>query len=175
MNLKDRNIAITDIETSGDIFTENEILEIGLVLVNSKTLEIIDTLNVKVKPEHIENAVPAALERNGYKEENWKEAVSLKEAMEQYASKTKDAIFYAYNVSFDWGFMNEAFRKTGVKNLMDYHRIDLMSMVYLKFRDQLNSLSFNSISKLIGIPEEPMPHMALNGAKQAYYLLKSLL
>jgi len=175
MNLKDRNIAITDIETSGDIFTENEILEIGLVLVNSKTLEIIDTLNVKVKPEHIENAVPAALERNGYKEENWKEAVSLKEAMEQYASKTKDALFYAYNVSFDWGFMNEAFRKTGVKNLMDYHRIDLMSMAYLKYKNKLNSLSFNSVSELMGIPKEPMPHSALNGAMQAYYLLKNLI
>jgi len=175
MNLKDRNIAITDIETSGDIFTENEILEIGLVLVNSKTLEIIDTLNVKVKPEHIENAVPAALERNGYKEENWKEAVSLKEAMEQYASKTKDALFYAYNVSFDWGFMNEAFRKTGVKNLMDYHRIDLMSMAYLKYKNKLNSLSFNSVSEVMGIPKEPMPHSALNGAMQAYYLLKNLI
>ncbi len=174
MNLQDRNIPITDLETSGDIFGVHEILEIGLVVVNQKTLEIIDTLNVKIKPEHIENAVPAALERNGYKKENWQNAVTLKDAVEQYASKTHDAIFYAYNVSFDWGFMSDAFRKTGVKNLMDYHRIDLMSMAYFKYKDQLKSLSFNAVSELIGIPKEPMPHIALNGAMQAYYLLKSL-
>ena len=175
MNLKERNIAITDIETSGDVFAKHEILEIGLVVINPQTLEIVDTLNIKVKPEHIENAVPEALERNGYKEENWREAVSLKEAMEKYSLKTKDAIFYAYNVSFDWGFMNEAFRKTGVKNLMDYHHIDLMSMAYLKLKDKINSLSLTSVSESFGIPKEPTPHIALNGAMQAYYLLKSLM
>lgn len=175
MNLSDRNIAITDLETSGDVFGMHEILEIGLVVVNPKTLEIIDKLNVKIKPEHIENAVPAALERNGYEEKNWSNAVSLKEAIEQYASKTHYAIFYAYNVSFDWGFMSDAFKKTGVKNMMDYHRIDLMSMAYLKYKDELKSLSFNSVSELIGIPKEPMPHAALNGAMQAYYLLKNLI
>lgn len=175
MNLSDRNIAITDLETTGDVFGVHEILEIGLVLVNPKTLDIIDTLNVKIKPEHIENAVSAALERNGYKKENWNGAVTLKEGIEQYASKTHSAVFYAYNASFDWGFMSEAFKQTSVKNMMDYHRIDLMSMVYLKYKDQLKSLSLNSISELVGIPKEPMPHSALNGAMQAYYLLKYLI
>jgi hypothetical protein len=52
---------MTDLETTGDIFSIHEILEIGLVLFDQQTFEILDTLNVKVKPEHIENAVPAAL------------------------------------------------------------------------------------------------------------------
>lgn len=174
MNFQERNIAITDLETSGDVFGVHEILEIGLVVVSPKNLKIIDTFNIKVKPEHIENAVPAALERNGYVKEDWKDAVSLKEAIEQYALKTKDAVFYAYNASFDWGFVNDAFKKTGVKNQMDYHRLDLMSMAYIKYKDKLTNISLNSISDLIGIPKEPMPHTALNGAMQAYYLLKSL-
>ncbi len=173
MNLSSRNIAITDIETSGDIFGVHEILEIGLVLVHPKTYEIIDTLSVKIKPDQIQNAVPAALERNGYSEEKWKGAITLQEGMEMYSHKTRDAIFYAYNVSFDWGIMRHAFHTTGVKDMMDYHRIDLMSIAYSKYRDA-ESLSFNTISTRAGIPPEPMPHSALNGAMQGYYLLKHL-
>jgi DNA polymerase III alpha subunit (gram-positive type) len=174
MNFKDRLLAITDIETTGDITSVHEILEIGLVLCHPKTLEILYTLNVKIKPEHIENNVPAALERNGYKEENWFDALSLKDAMEIYSEKTKDAVFYAYNVTFDWGFINEAFRKTGIKNTMDYHRFDIMSMAFYKLDKEIESFSMNNVSKLFGLPEELMPHTALNGAMQAYYMLKKI-
>ncbi|MCE9517381.1 3'-5' exonuclease, partial [Candidatus Nomurabacteria bacterium] len=73
-DISKRPIAMTDLETSGAVFGEHEILEIGLVLFDQHTFEIIDTLNIKIKPEHIENAVPAALERNGYKAENWTDA-----------------------------------------------------------------------------------------------------
>ena len=41
-----------------------------------------------------------------------------------FADKTHDAIFCAYNATFDWGFMNDAFRKTGVRDMTDYHRLD---------------------------------------------------
>ncbi len=75
-DISKRPIAMTDLETSGAVFGEHEILEIGLVLFDQHTFEIIDTLNIKIKPEHIENAVPAALERNGYKPENWIDAIS---------------------------------------------------------------------------------------------------
>ena len=114
--LNERPLAFTDLETSGDVFGEHEIIEIGLVMVNKKSIQILDTLNVKVKPEHIANAIPAAIERNGYMEENWKDAISLKEAMEMYAEKSEEAIFIAYNATFDWGFMNEAFRKSCIKD-----------------------------------------------------------
>jgi len=102
---------MTDLETSGDVFGVHEILEIGLVVFDQNTLEIIDTLNIKTKPLNIENAVPEAMVANGYKEEDWQDAVSLKEAIQQYADKTRDAIFCAYNATFDWGFMNDAFRE----------------------------------------------------------------
>jgi len=175
MNLKDRLIALTDLETTGDIFTTHEILEIGLILFRQDSLEIVDTFEAKVKPEHPEIFVPAAIERNGYKKEDWTEARPLKEVLEIYSSKTKDAIFCAYNVSFDWGFMNEAFKKTKVKDLMDYHRIDIMSMAFYKYLDKIESLSMSKVSKLAGIEAEPLPHRALNGAMQGYKLYKALL
>ncbi|MFA7216772.1 MAG: 3'-5' exonuclease [Candidatus Paceibacterota bacterium] len=175
MNLKDRLIALTDLETTGDIFTTHEILEIGLVLFRQDNFEIVDTFEMKVKPEHPEIFVPAALERNGYDEENWKDSIPLKDAMEIYSKKTKDAIFCSYNVSFDWGFMCESFKKTGVKDNMDYHRIDVMSMAFYKYIDKIESLSMSKVSQLSGIEPEEMPHRALNGAMQGYKLYKALL
>lgn len=172
--LNERPIAMTDLETSGDVFGMHEILEIGLVVFDQNTFEIMDTLNVKVKPLHIENAVPAALERNGYKEEDWQDAVSLKEAIQMYVNKTKDAIFCAYNATFDWGFMNEAFRKTGIKDEMDYHRLDLLSIAWAKGLAKNEKWNLKTACEMFNIPPEPNVHRALNGAMIAYELFKKL-
>lgn len=173
--LNKRPLAFTDLETSGDVFFEHEILEIGLVLADQKSFEILDTLDLKIKPVHIENAVPAALERNGYKPENWRNAISLKEAIEQYSGKTEGAIFCAYNATFDWGFINEAFRKTGVEDKMDYHRLDILSMLWKSHLKGMDSWSLKKICGILGVPPEPEPHTALNGAMTAYNLFKTLM
>ena len=174
MNFKERKLAITDTETTGDIPGLHEIIEIGLVVCHPKTFEISDKINIKVKPVNIQTAIPKAMERNSYNEKDWEDAISLKEAMEIYSERTKDCVFYAYNNTFDWSHLLSAFQTTGVKNLMDYHRFDVMSMVYQKFKDRMDSVSSNTASELVGIPEETMPHNALNGAMQAYEMLKRL-
>lgn len=174
MNLSERPIAMTDLETTGDVFGEHEIIEIGLVLFDQKTFKIINTLNIKVKPEHIENAIPKARERNGYNKENWKEAFSLNEAIKMFAEKTKDSVFCSYNVSFDWGFMNEAFRKTKIKNEMDYHRLDLMTLAWEKGMKKQGGWSLKNSCEFFGIKPEPEIHTAINGAMTAYELFKKL-
>ncbi|MEK7669175.1 MAG: 3'-5' exonuclease [Patescibacteria group bacterium] len=174
MKMNERKIAMTDLETSGDVFGMHEILEIGLVVFDQNTFEIVDTLNIKTKPFNIANAVPAAIAKNGYKEEDWQDAVSLKEAIQQYADKTKDAIFCAYNATFDWGFMNEAFRKTGVKDRMDYHRLDLLSIAWTKSLKDKEKWSLKTACEIFDIPSEPAVHRAINGAMTAYELFKKL-
>ena len=171
----ERPIAITDVETTGLDFTIQEIIEIGLVVINQKTLEIIDTLNVKVKPEHIKTADEFALKLNGYNETDWKDAITLKEAMSLYGEKTKDAIFCAHNVTFDWSFISEAFKRTGIKDKMDHHRIDLFTMIWMKFRNSsCERFSLNEAAKRLGVSEEPMPHRAINGTMTAYEIYKKL-
>lgn len=178
MKTNERKIAMTDLETSGDVFGVHEILEIGLVIFDQNNFEIIDTLNIKIKPLHIENAIPAALERNGYNEAGWGKAVSLIEAMKIYAEKTKDCVFCAYNATFDWGFVSDAFRKTDILNPMsakeNHSRLDLLSIAYAKGLDKSLSLSLKSACEMFGVPKEPEPHNALNGAMRAYELFKIL-
>jgi DNA polymerase III alpha subunit (gram-positive type) len=166
--------AITDIETTGDVPGVHEILEIGLVLCDRKTFKILDTLNIKVKPKHIETAIPKALALNGYKEENWKEAVSLEEAMRMYAEKTAGTVFCAFNATFDWGFMSEAFRQTKVENKMDYHRLDILTLAWDRVLKDEKSWSLKKTCELLGILPEPDVHTALNGAMTAYKVFHKL-
>ncbi|MDO8442915.1 MAG: 3'-5' exonuclease [bacterium] len=171
-----RPIAITDVETTGLDPKVQEIVEIGLVVIDQSTLMIIDTLNVKIKPEHIETASEFALKLNGYNSADWEKAISLPEAMALYAEKTKEAMFCAHNVTFDWSFIAESFKKTGVKNEMDYHRLDLFTMAWMKLKNSgLEKLNMNEVAKFLGIPEEPLPHRGINGAMTEYEIYKKLI
>jgi len=171
-----RPLAITDLEMTGLDADIHEIIEIGLVVINQDTLEIIDTLDVKVKPEHIETAAPDALAVNGYKEEDWKDAASLYDAMVQYNQKTPNAVFAGWNITFDWAFMEKAFKKTGIRHTMEYHRIDILSFAWGKLRNRgLDQIRLSAICRYFGIEEEPKQHRAINGAMKAYEVLQKLL
>ncbi len=169
---------MTDLETSGDVFGVHEILEVGLVVFDPLTFEIVDKWQSKTKPERIETAKQAALDYNGYSEEKWMDAVSLKEAMKIYGEKTSDCLFCSYNVSFDWGFINEAFFRFGVTNPMstfeNHDRLDLLSIAWDRGLKNQESFSLKTACKLFDVPPEPDPHSAINGAMTAYELFKEL-
>lgn len=168
-------IAITDVETTGIDPKIHEIIEIGLLVIDQQSHQVIDTLDVKIKAEHIETASHEALSINGYKELDWQGAITLGEAMRLYGEKTRGAIFCAHDVTFDWSFINEAFSQTGVANQMDYHRLDLLTMAWTTLANQgVRFFNLNKLASYLGIPEEPTPHRAINGARTAHEVFKKL-
>lgn len=191
IKIKERPLAFTDIETTGveplkykilwyrpwqkQPIEWHEIIEIGLVLVDQKNLKIINKLDIKIKPTHPERMTESVLKINGYDPNLWQDAVSITEAMTRYGAMTKDAIFCAHNMTFDWSFIDLAFQKTGVKNLMDYHRVDLFTMAWTKLNNKLERFSQKTVNEFLGISPEPMPHRAVNGAMAAYENYKKLI
>ncbi len=170
-----RPIAMTDVETTGLDVRRHEIIEIGLVVVDQKTFEVLDTLDVKVIPSHIETASPQSSLVTGYRPDHWEGAVSLKEAMTQYAAKTRGALFASWNITFDWQFVEEAFRLTGVRDGTDYHRLDVPSIAWMFFRDRgLETFRLEKVCEFFGIPPEPSPHRGINGAMKAYEVLRRI-
>ncbi|HSX39680.1 MAG TPA: 3'-5' exonuclease [Candidatus Saccharimonadales bacterium] len=175
VNFKTRNIAITDVETTGLDSSVHEVIEIGLVVVNQPHFEVVDTLELKIKPTHIETAEAMALKVNGYTADSWQDAVTLSEAMVLYAQKTQGAIFCSHSVTFDYSFIKEAFRTTKVTNTMDYHVLDIPTMVWMKYRESsLERLNLNKVAAFLGIPPEPEVHRAINGAMTALNIIKKL-
>jgi DNA polymerase III epsilon subunit-like protein len=179
MKSSERLIAMTDIEASGDVPGVHEILEIGLVLFDQNTFEIKKTFHKKIKPVRIENSIAEAIEVNGYKEEDWVDAVPLIEAMREYAVLTQEAIFCAYNVAFDWAFINQAFWECGIPNPMstkaNHDKLDMLSIAWIKGLKGGESISLRTACQKWDIPPEPLPHSALNGAMTAYELYKKLI
>ena len=169
-------IAITDVETTGLLAEKHEIIEIGTVIFDDQTFEILDTIDVKIKPEHIEDADPIALQVNGYNIDDWKDAVPLSDAMRIYSEKTSGCMFCAHNMIFDFGFMEQAFKKVGLENKFDKHRIDIFTLAWSKIpHDKIPKWSLKTICEYLEIPPEPVVHRGINGAMAEYQVYKKLM
>src|SRR3990167_3951116 len=102
--MRKHNLAFIDVETTGLNVTKHEIIELGCVLAKP-SLEIIEEFELKIKPEHIENAEPVALKINGYDSADWVFAYTLSEAMKIFSQKVQNTIMVGHNLSFDYGFL----------------------------------------------------------------------
>lgn len=180
--IKQQNLAFVDIETTGLNPDIHEIISIGIVLVgqnweNDKPFfEIIEELELKVRPKHIENADPVSLKVNKYNKTDWENAYNLEETMKVFSEKTKDAIMVAHNVAFDYMFIDKAFRENNFKNEMHYHKLDTISIAFAKLHDQkdINKFSLRDLGVYFGI-ENKNAHEALSDAHTTFLLYKKLM
>jgi len=173
--MKKHNFTFLDIETTGLNVIEHEIIEIGCVVTTPK-LKVIEEFEIKIKPEHIENADPVALKVNHYDPTNWKDAKSLKDAMKTISQKTKDCIMVGQNVAFDSGFLENAFLKTGIKNSMHYHKLDTISIAWAKLHRnrKITNFSLRELCLYFGIKNEKA-HTGLSDARATFKLYKKLM
>ena len=173
--MRKHNLAFIDIETTGLDVIKHEIIEIGCVITTPK-LKIIEKFELKIRPEHIENADAVSLKINHYKEENWISAYSLEEAIKIFSRKVKDCIMVGQNVCFDSGFLEYAFTKTKVKNTMHYHKLDTISIAWAKLhkKPNISHFSLRELCKYFDIKNEN-PHSALSDACATHELYKKLM
>lgn len=169
-------IAITDIETTGLNPLSHEIIEVGCIVFDSERPDPLFNINFKMKPNHIEEADPKALEVNGYSEKEWKKAMSQEEGLKFFAKATEGCHFMAHNVTFDWSFFESSFRRHGVPHSLNYHKLDTLSIAWAKIPHyKLTSWSLKTLCTFLGIPPEPKIHSALNGATCAYEVYRKLM
>lgn len=180
--MKKHRLAFIDVETTGLDPRRHEIIQIGLVLADQiwtgdkVELKHISEIELKIKPENIENADPQALRVNGYTPSDWIFAYSLPEAMQIFQEKTKDCIFIAHNVCFDYSFIDHAFYKANIENLMHYHRLDTLSIAYARLgvREETGKYSLSTLCDMFGIKNDNA-HTALADARATYELFPKLI
>jgi DNA polymerase-3 subunit epsilon len=173
--MRKHNFAFVDIEATGLNLIKHEIIEIGVVLTTPE-LEVVEEFELKIKPEHIEDADPVALKVSHYDKNDWVKAISLPEAMKIFSEKVKDCIMVGHNVAFDSGFLEYAFNKTGFSNSMHYHKMDTVSIAWAKLhRDpELEHFSLRELCVRFGI-ENKKAHTALSDARATFELYKKLM
>jgi len=177
--MKNKNLAFVDIETTGFNVETQEIIEIGCVIVSQKEGvlgDIIEEFELKIKPEKLENADPEALSINGYNESQWLFAMNLEQAMKVFSEKTKDCIFVAHNVAFDWSFIAKAFAITGVENQLFYHKIDTISFALGKLYNDptVTRYGLAALCEKFGI-ENNKAHTALSDTRATVSVYRKLL
>jgi DNA polymerase III epsilon subunit-like protein len=170
-------MAFTDLETTGLNPDFHEIIEVGLVVVDQDTLEVLDEWETKVAPQHPERAQPLVRTINGFNEEQWKHAPSLGDAMREYTKRTRGSLLCAWNVRFEAKFLEKAFGANGldINEVLHYHAFDVIPLAMEHLRGtHLEKFTLSEVARSVGLHPEPSVHRALNGAKKAFEVYKTL-
>lgn len=177
--MKNKKLAFLDIETTGFDVEKQEIIEIGVIIMNQQNGvlgDMVEEFELKIKPEKLENASPEALAINGYNEMEWMFAMTLEQAMRVVSEKTKDCVMVAHNIAFDYSFLAKAFATTGVENKMFYAKIDTISFAFAKLHHLENAprLNLGSLCEYFGINNE-RAHTALADTRATVEVYRKLL
>ncbi len=171
-------LAFIDIETTGLDHNSAEIIELGVVIARLKDgeLTVIDELDLKITPKHIETAEPAALRVNGYNEADWIFAVSIEDALRTFVQKTRGAVFVAHNVTFDYGFIDANLKRYNIEHDMHYHKLDTISLAFgvLHNNDDIGKLSLRALCEKYEI-DNKKAHSAFADAYALYEVFKKLM
>lgn len=171
-----RRLAFIDVETTGLDPTRHDILELGIITADPRTLETTGMLDLRVRPGRVEDADATALEVNGWSAEAWRDAVPLDVALVRARPLLDGAMLAGHNVSFDRAFLDAAWRATGVAAPdVDHHVLDTATLAWpLHAAGVVESLSLGVVCKALGIDLE-QPHRALADARRSLEVARRLL
>ena len=176
---------IVDIEASGTDTNKNSILSIGAIDFNNPKNQFYGECKIW-EGAHINKE---ALEINGFTEEEARDSkkqsdIDLVKNFIEWSKTCKEHTFAGQNPSFDRDFIHSSATRGHLdwqfaSRTIDQHSLCFMHMIkrgivppVLNGRTDLNS---DKIMKYVGIPAEPHPHSALNGAKISAEAISRLL
>jgi DNA polymerase-3 subunit epsilon len=173
--LPQKVLAFVDLETTGLDPSRHDIVEVAVLRVDARSLEVLAQHDTLVAPERLEDAQPEALAICGFSKAAWTNAVPLREALLAIAPLLEGALVAGHNVGFDWAFLQAGFARAGLTlPRVGYHRLDTASLAWpLVTSGELSSLSLDGLATLFGL-ERPRPHRALADARCALEVARRL-
>lgn len=181
--MKDLTLAFLDVETTGLDPQKHEVIQIGVVLARQVErpgnlgpgVEIIEEIEMKIKPERIEDAEEDALRVNGYNEAEWMFAPDLKNAMEFLAKKLDGAVQVSHNLTFDSAFVEKCYERAGLENTMARYKLDTISIAFARLYNRPDvKYSLKYLCDLFQIKNENA-HTALADAKALFHVYKKMM
>ncbi len=154
--LANNDIVVFDVETTGLDYKTNEIIEIGAVKMQNG--QITESFSCFVKPT---KSIPKEITNlTGITNEMVKDAYSISEVIVDFYKFCYGCVIVAYNIDFDYKFINAAGSKVGYK--FTNRQIDAL---YLARKNVKGAKTFTlgSIAKRLGVSLEGA-HRAINDA-----------
>jgi DNA polymerase III epsilon subunit-like protein len=175
---------VFDVETTGIDPRVHQIVSIGALLLDRKTLEPVQSMStlVRLTPEAFAQASPRAMQIHGLKLDQLEVAPTPAEVVTQFLDTFgADFYFCGWNICFDTQFLRALFDQAGRLEDFDkfgYHKLDLWSLLetaWLGGQLQARPASLSIACGLFGIARASV-HDAMEDARvTALILRKSLL
>jgi DNA polymerase III epsilon subunit-like protein len=166
---------VLDIETTGLSPILNSIIEIGAIDFSNTKNQFQGQCHIWAGAE----VDTTALKINGFTNEeitrnNKPTEFDLLQTFIKWLDRIEDRTICGQNIDFDIGFLNESAKRYKIDRNFGKRKVDLHSLVYshlLKrnvvplLKNGLSNISSDFIMEYVGLPAEPKPHRAINGAK----------
>jgi len=165
---------VVDVETTGVNPNKNSIVSLGVIDFNVPENTFYGECRVWDGAE-IDSV---ALSINGFSEEQIKDTSKQSEgelvsSFLKWLTSTNDHTIAGQNVFFDMGFLYAAAARANIsislaRRIIDQHTLCYTHMIQRGLTPPLKNnrtdLDSDKIMEYVGIPAEPKPHVALNGA-----------
>ena len=176
---------VVDIETSGTSPYKHSILSIGAVDFSNPERQFYQECQIEKDKEYTEEA----LNVNGFKKEELTDPKkkTLESVLNEFIvwiQPVKDKTIGGHNVNFDANFLNYSFKKYNINFSFGHRVIDTHSLVYASLlsrhidpptKNEKTDINSDYVFNYTGLPPEPKPHNALNGAKMEAEALSRLI
>lgn len=159
--------AVIDVETTGGHLYDDRITEVAIYVTDGKKL--IKSFSSLVNPER--KITPFVVKLTGITDEMVSTAPTFAEIAEEVLSYTKDCVFIAHNISFDYSMIKREFKRIGIPfRRSNACTVELSQRV---FKNQ-PSYSLGNLTKNLGINLSNR-HRAYGDAEATAILLQMII
>lgn len=151
-DLVNLSFAVVDCETTGVNPETDRIVQVAAVIVNG-TGEVVDEFHTVVKPESPDNYVHGAEHIHGISEEQVRNGMPLRQALERLWNISEGNVFTAHNARFDISFLKAESERVGIAPRIDNH-IDTLALARRIDTEKSRRHSLEALCEHYGIERE---------------------
>jgi len=176
---------VLDIETTGLDPRLHSIVEVGAIDFNcpgnvfNARCQIWEGAEIDLKALEINGLTPKEIQDKSFLTQ-----IDLITGFMNWMENIEDKTIAGQNVDFDIDFINESSARCGLNFSLGKRKVDQHSIVYAHLlkrnikpplKDGFSEVNSDFIMKYVGIPSEPKPHRAINGARYEAEALSRLI
>lgn len=128
----------------------------------------------KVMPRRPWREEDGAKKVNAYRPKLWVGAPYLEEAAPQIRALVEGKAVVVHNLRFDWSY-SYLVQMVNMRMVPVCFDTKSIARALLQGRLEIKTFSADEIAKALGLPEEPKPHTAINGARQALAMWRRMI
>jgi DNA polymerase III alpha subunit (gram-positive type) len=175
VDFKSRPLLFIDLEMTGLDVGRHEIIEVAALRVSQPKFEIENSYYTKIFPEHIGTGDPQSLKVVNYSPESWKNALPLRQVLEELSRFAPDSILTGWAVQNEWDFLNSALEKEHLPYFYTHRLLEVSTLAYARFYkdSSVRFLSLSNIAKVLGIHIET--HRPDSDIRATYEIFRKLI